>query len=161
MGRSQGGFGTKVHLVCDAGGLPVGVHLSAGQRAEVSQLQAVLSAACVRRSHGRLRSRPDRLVADKGYDAQWVRGYLRRRGIRSTIPERSLRAGTKRRRRGRPPLFDAACYRKRNVIERLVGHLKECRRLATRYEKLALQYLGMLKVAFLERYFKAYFSDRA
>lgn len=139
----------------------MGVHLSGGQRAEISQLKALLESTCVRRRTGHRRRRPRRLVADKGYDAQWVRGYLRARGVRSTIPERQVRTGARRRRRGRKPKFDKEHYRQRNAIERLVGHLKECRRLATRFEKLALHFLGMLKLAFIERYLKTYFSDRA
>jgi transposase len=50
--------------------------------------------------------------------------------------------------------YDRARYRERNVIERCVGWLKECRSVATRYEKLALHYLGMVQLAIIERYLK-------
>ena len=78
------------------------------------------------------------------------------------IPERRLGQGRKRRRKGRPPVFDKGMYAKRNVIERLIGWLKECRRLATRYEKYARCYLAMVKLAFTQRCFrKLEFSNTA
>jgi len=78
------------------------------------------------------------------------------------IPERRTATGRKRRRRGRPPVFDSAVYAKRNVIERLIGWLKECRRLATRYEKYAQCYLTMVKLACIRRCFrKLEFSNTA
>lgn len=57
--------------------------------------------------------------------------------------------------------FDKHAYRQRNIIERCISWLKECRRLATRFEKLAVNFLAMIKVAILERYLKIAFSDRA
>lgn len=91
-----------------------------------------------------------------------MRRYLRRRGIRAVIPERKAGSGRRRRRRGRPPIFDAITYAKRNVIERLIGWLKEYRRLATRYEKYARCYLAMVKLAFIRRCFrKLEFSNTA
>jgi len=102
------------------------------------------------------------LVADRGYDARHIRRYLRQRSIRAMIPERRPGRGRKRRRQGRPPIFDNVVYAKRNVIERLIGWLKECRRLATRYEKYARCYLAMVKLAFIRRCFrKLDFSDTA
>ena len=56
--------------------------------------------------------------------------------------------------------FDRRAYRKRNVIERVVGWLKECRRVATRYEKLALNYLAMVKLAMIHRCLRISFSYR-
>jgi transposase len=94
-------------------------------------------------------------VADRAYDVPAFRRYLSGRGIRGVIPEKRLPAGRKRRRLGRPPVFCAQMYRGRNVVERLVGWLKEHRRLATRYEKLAGSYLAMVKLAFVRRCFRA------
>lgn len=54
--------------------------------------------------------------------------------------------------------FDRAAYRRRNVVERVVGYLKECRRVATRYEKLALSYLAMVKLAMIHRCLRLLFS---
>src|ERR687889_1181757 len=81
---------------------------------------------------GRPRIRPKLVVADRGYDAVSFRRYLRRRGIRCVIPEKRVPAGKRRRRRGRPPTFCRVTYLRRNVVERLVGRLKEHRRIATR-----------------------------
>lgn len=101
-------------------------------------------------------------MADRGYDAKRIRRYLRERGIRAMIPERRPGKGRRRRRRGRPPVFEEKLYAKRNVIERLIGWMKECRRLATRFDKLARCYLAMVKLACIRRCFrKLDFSDRA
>jgi transposase len=137
--------------------------LSAGQRHDGPHLKPLMETVQVpRRRPGRPRTRPVMLVADRGYDARHIRRYLRRRGIRALIPERRPGRSRKRRRRGRPPVFDKAAYAKRNVIERLIGWLKECRRLATRYEKYAQCYLAMVKLAFIRRCFrKLEFSDTA
>ena len=70
------------------------------------------------------------------------------------IPEKRVPAGKRRRRRGRPPTFCRTTYRRRNVVERLVGWLKEHRRIATRFEKLACSFLAMVKVSFMRRYFR-------
>lgn len=111
----------------------------------------------VPRPTGRPRSRPKHVVADRGYDADRIRQWLRSRGIKVTIPE----CEGKKPRPGRPLAFSSEIYKRRNVIERLIGWLKECRRLATRYEKKALHYLAMIKMAFIERYLKKQLSNRA
>jgi transposase len=76
---------------------------------------------------------------------------LRSHGIGAVIPPRRTR---KKRRPGRPISYDRTRYRERNVIERCIGWLKECRSVATRYEKLAIHYLGMVHLAIIERYLK-------
>lgn len=90
--------------------------------------------------------------ADKAYHAQRIRHWLHSHGIRAVIPPRASRA--KKRRRGRLVSYNRACYRGRNVIERCVGWLKECRSLATRFEKLAVHFLGMVQLAIIERYLR-------
>ena len=70
------------------------------------------------------------------------------------IPEKRVPAGKRRRRRERPPTFCRATYRQRNVVERLVGWLKEHRRIATRFEKLASSFLAMVKSSFMRPYFR-------
>ena len=91
----------EIHLVCDAGGLPLAAHLSAGQRHDSSQFEPLMTQVCVHTAKpGRSRTRPGRLVADRGYDAKRIRRYLRRRGIGAMIPERRPAKGRKRRRRG-------------------------------------------------------------
>ncbi len=107
-----------------------------------------MEAVRVPHGRGRPRRRPKRLVGDRAYHAQRIRLWLRRHGIRAVIPPRQARG---RKRRGRPVTYDAQRYRERNVIERCVGWLKECRSVATRYEKLALNYLNLVKLAMIER----------
>jgi transposase len=87
---------------------------------------------------GRPKRRPRRVVGDKAYSSQKNRCYLRRRGIRYTIPRRAdeRRTGS----------FDKNAYRLRNRVERLINRLKQSRRLATRYKKLAENYLAMLHI---------------
>jgi transposase len=66
-----------------------------------------------------------------------------------------------RRRRGRPPAFDASQYQRRNVIERCVGWLKEARAVATRFEKLAIHYLGIIKLIMIRRHLRLTLSNTA
>lgn len=88
---------------------------------------------------GRPRLRPERLAGDKGYDSAALRTALRRRGIEPIIPSRSNRI--------RIITFDRARYRERNVIERCINRLKQWRRVATRYEKLAANYVAVILIA--------------
>lgn len=100
-----------------------------------------------RRGGGAPRSRPDLLLGDKGYSYPRVRRALRRRGIRHIIPQRTdqrAQRQAKGQQGGRPPRFDRELYRSRNVVERCIGRLKQFRRIATRYEKRALNYLGFI-----------------
>ena len=102
-------------------------------------------------AHGLWRTRPRQLAGDRGYDAHWIRQWLRQRGIRPVIPPRK-RVG--QRRPGRPVTYDRVAYRARNVVERCVGWLKECRSVATRFEKLAVNYCGLVQVAIIQRYLR-------
>lgn len=81
--------------------------------------------------------------------------------MRAVIPERRDQRDRRRRRPSRPLLFDRPSYRQRNVIERAVGWLKERRRIATRYEKLAIQYLAMLSVSLVEKYLATLLATKA
>jgi transposase len=114
--------------------------LTGGQRHEITVLPQLLDQGVVKRKGpGRPRRRPKRVVGDKGYSYRSVRRFLRQRGIRCTIPRRSNQH------HGGP--FDRAIYRQRNRVERLFNRLKQHRRIATRYEKLAANYLAMLTLA--------------
>ena len=86
---------------------------------------------------GRPRSRPDRVLADKGYSYAVYRRYLRRRKIGCVTPQREDARRRRARKPGRPPAFDPVAYRRRNVVERCVARLKHFRALATRYDKTA------------------------
>ncbi|WP_414621626.1 transposase [Calothrix sp. CCY 0018] len=87
LGRSRGGFSTKIHIRCEGFGKPITFLLSPGQRNESLFLEQLMEQGTVKRSgRGRPRIRPLRLVGDKGYTSRRIRNYLRRRGIRLTIP---------------------------------------------------------------------------
>lgn len=114
--------------------------VSAGQRHEVTQFESLMEHGAVKRpGPGRPRVRPRRVAGDKGYSYPHVRRYLRRRGIGAVIPTRSDQP--------RVRSFDRAAYRQRNRVERLINRLKQFRRVATRYEKRAANYLAMLTLA--------------
>jgi len=112
--------------------------LTPGQSHEAKVVEPLLSSGAVRR-FGRKHLRPKRIVADKGYCGKPVRDLLRRRGIRFTIAKRSNMC--------RKGPFDRAIYRQRNQIERTINRFKHFRRLATRYEKRAVNYLAMWRIA--------------
>jgi transposase len=140
LGRSQGGFSTKVHLRAEGGGKPLTFVVTPGQRHAAVVFEQVMEQGGVKRvGRGRPRFRPARVVADKGYSSRKLRCYLRRRGIRMTIPRK------KNEERGGP--FDRETYRERNRVERLINRLKQFRRVATRYEKRAVHYTAMLTLA--------------
>jgi transposase len=104
----------------------------------------------VRRSLGRPRKRPGRVLADKAYSSRGNRSYLRRRGIRAVIPVKKdpqanrLKQGSKG---GRPPVFDSQWYKERNTVERCINRLKAFRAVALRTDKRARVYQGTIDVA--------------
>jgi transposase len=109
--------------------------------------------------HQGLRNRPKEVVADKAYNGARVRTYLKKRGIQALIPEKALPKDHKRRKKGPHCRFNKQTYKERNVIERLINHLKEMRRLATRFEKLAANFIAMVKLGFVKNLLNKYFSD--
>ena len=142
LGRSRGGFGTKIHLRVEGQGKPVAFVLTPGQRHEASVFEELMTQGEVRRSgRGRPRIKPQRVCGDKGYSSRRIRDYLRRRGIRHTIPRKINE------RRTGP--FNRILYRQRNLVERTINRLKQFRRIATRYEKKAENYLATLQIGSL------------
>lgn len=141
----------------DGNGLPLAVHLTPGQRHESTCFEHVVQSVRVYQPRGRPRWRPCGLAGDKAYSNPRIRQWLRQHGIKAIIPQKSDEI---RRHRGRPLNFDREAYRQRNVVERCIGWLKENRRIATRYEKLAINYLGMLKLAMLKKYMTYAFPNR-
>jgi len=90
LGRFKGGFSTKIHLRCDGNGKPVTFLLTVGERHEAVVFEQLMAQGAVKRPRvGRPRLRPKRVVGDKGYSSGNIRRYLRRRGIRLTIPRKS------------------------------------------------------------------------
>lgn len=157
LGRSRGGWGTKVHLVTDGAGLPLVAAITQGQAGEAPQATALLDRVRVCRPNGTVRQRPERVAGDKAYSSRQIRVWLRQRHVQAVIPERSDQVA---RRSGRLLKFDAVQYRRRNAVERCVGHLKECRAVATRFDELAVQFLATIKLAMVRLHLQA-FSNRA
>jgi transposase len=122
--------------------------IAASTRNDCTQAEAVIDAIQIARpGPGRPRRPPDRVVADKGYSARSFRAYLRRRGIKATIPERVDQLA-RRARRGEPRCrFDRAVYRRRNVVERCFHRLKQWRGIATRYDKQTGRYRTAITLA--------------
>ena len=138
MGRSRGGLTSKVHAVVDANGLPVRLGLSPGE-AHDNRLCPVLLAGLLPKTM---------VLADRGYDADWIRALVNEQGAWANIPP-------KRNRRD-PICFSPYLYRSRNLVERFFNKIKQCRRIATRYDKLAANYLAFIKLASIRIWLRAY-----
>jgi len=140
LGRSRGGFSTKLHLRCDGRGRPVALHLTGGERHDLLGVAPLFDQGILRTGRrGRPRWKPVAVIADKAYSAAWLLEAFRRERIVPVIPSRTDQPEN--------PDFDRECYRQRNLIERLVGKLKQFRRVATRYDKLDAHYLAFVQVA--------------
>lgn len=149
LGRSRGGFGTKVHVVTDGNGLPLAIEVTAGQAHESTTFEGVMNKVRIPNRRGRPRCRPVRLAGDKGYSYPRIRRWLARYGIKSVIPRRKNQNPDDKRHR-----FDRETYRRRSVVEQCVGWLKECRAVGTRFDKLAVNYTATVKLAMIQRYLR-------
>nr|WP_312861712.1 IS5 family transposase [Segnochrobactrum spirostomi] len=130
LGRSRGGFTSKLHCLADALGRPLAFLLTVGEAADCKAYEALIDLP---------KRAPDALLADKGYDADAIRVDLAKRNIEAVIPGRSNRRVKIE--------HDRAIYKQRNRIERMFGHLKINRAIATRYDQLANSFLGMVHLA--------------
>ncbi len=144
LGRSRGGFGTKIHLVCEGKGKPLAVQISGGQEHESKYFKEMMGKIGIPQGRGRPRKNPDNIAGDKAYSSGENRSYVKARGIGDVIPTKT----NEERREG----FDKELYRDRNIVERCIGWLKESRRIATRFENLALHYLGVIKLGMILEY---------
>ena len=126
-------------------------HLTAGQDHESTALQPLLEGADARLLDGAGEpvAWPVALGGDKGYRADWIDQYLLELGIRPVIPSKENED-----RAARPVRFNRRTYRRRNIIERLIGWLKESRRIFSRFEKTARNFGGFIKMAFIQRYLR-------
>ncbi len=151
LGRSRGGFSTKIHLVGDAEGVLIHFELSAGQAHENTTLEALLNGIDenMQSGSGEVVPWPEAMAGDKGYRAEWIDKMLVDLGVTPVIPSKKNED-----REARSVDFDKQRYRDRNIIERLIGWLKECRAVFSRFEKTAINYAGMVKMAFIQRYLR-------
>ena len=130
LGRSRGGFTSKIHCLGDARGRPIAFDLTPGEAADCKSYDTLIDLP---------ERAPSALLADKAYDSDAIRDDLKQRGIRAVIPPKSNRTRTIR--------YSKRLYRQRNCIERVLGHLKINRAIATRYDQLPDSFLGMLYLA--------------
>jgi transposase len=130
MGRSRGGLTTKIHALVNETGLPIRFHLTPGQDHDAPACRILLDQLQPGQS----------VLADKAYDADWIRNMIWEQGATAVIPSKSNRRI--------PKEFDAELYKMRNLIERFFGRLKASfRRIATRYEKTSQNFMAMIKLA--------------
>ncbi|HWU04481.1 MAG TPA: IS5 family transposase [Novosphingobium sp.] len=137
LGRSRGGFTSKLHCLADARGRPIAFHPTHGEAADCT-------------AYAKLIDLPERaprvLLADKGYDTNAIRADLVHREIQAVIPAKSNR---------REKIdHDRVLYRQRNGIERAFGRLKINRAIATRYDQMPSSFLGMVYLATIRFWLK-------
>lgn len=127
MGKSRGGLSTKIHAAVDALGNPVRLLLTPGQASEYGQAEALIEGFTF-----------EAVLADKGYDSDAFVEVIQRRGAEAIIPSKKNRLN--------PRSLDRHLYKARNLVERFFQKLKQFRRVATRYERLARNYQSMLSL---------------
>jgi transposase len=135
LGRSRGGFSTKIHARCDGKGRPIGFALTPGQTHDNQGFMTLL-----RLVSERVRA----MIADKGYDSDAIREELHFNGIEAVIPPKCNRR--------RPIDYDRERYKQRNRIERMFNKLKNWRRIATRYDKTASSFMAFIAIASIKQW---------
>jgi len=120
---------SKLHALCNSSGQPIALHLTEGQASDYKGAAALLNSL----------PQTDEFLADRGYDADWLRNALRDKGITPCIPGK--------RNRKEPVLYDKKLYKQRHKIEIMFGRLKDWRRIATRYDRCAQIFLSAIQIA--------------
>jgi transposase len=128
LGRSRGGFGTKIHAAVNGLGLPVKLVLTPGQAADVTQAENLIQDLPF-----------EVVIGDRGYDSQAIVAGIEQHGGEAVIPSRK---NCKVQR-----VYDRDRYKDRNLVERFWARVKHYRRVATRYEKTARNFLALVHVA--------------
>ena len=151
MGRSRGGFSSKIHLLCDSHGHPLHFHLTAGQAHDTTAVVPLLDGAdkVVGDGDGGPVAWPVALAGDKGSRADWIDKRRLELGITPVIPSKENED-----RSAGAVEFNGTADRQRSIVECLIGWLKECRRVFSRFEKTAKNFGGMIKMAFIQRYLR-------
>lgn len=129
MGRSRGGLTTKIHARVDRQGRPLQLLITPGQAHDLTGAEPLLATLTGRTI----------VIADKAYDADRLRAHIKARGAIANIPNM-----IRRKKRFR---WTKALYRERNHVERFFNKLKQFRRIATRYDKLAASFLAAVHLA--------------
>jgi transposase len=137
LGRSRGGYSTKLHLLTDGQGIPLAVTATPGQRNEGPEFPNLMAACLI--NMFRKANRPTAIAGDKAYNTKEIRAQIKKLEIQDVIPKKSNQI--------QDPNFDKTTYKLRNIVERLIGWTKENRRIATRYEKIIDNYLAMVHIA--------------
>ena len=126
LGRSRGGFSTKIHIAVDALGNPLSFILTPGQTHDVTQAESLT--AC---------HTPQSVIADKGYDSDEFRQSQQERGIETVIPSRSNRKN--------PHEYDRERYKERHLVECFINKIKQFRHIFSRFDKLSERYMSFLQ----------------
>ena len=134
IGLSRGGQTTKIHALSDTLGRPIILKVTAGNVSDISMAEALLAEVDDCRY----------VLADKGYDSDKLRSVIRDKGAKPVIPGRKSRK--------RKIRFDKTRYKSRWMVEAVFGRLKDFRRVATRYDKLARNYMSSLMIATIVAY---------
>jgi transposase len=137
LGRSRGGFSTKIHARTNADGLPIGIVITPGQAHDVTAYPALMA---------EVDADPERMLADKGYDSDAVRKDIQDRGGEPVIPTKANRK--------QQIIVQKAIYGLRNRIERFFNRLKNSRRVATRYDKLIQTFAAFVLLSTLRIWIK-------
>jgi len=128
LGCSRGGLTTKIHMMCDALGMPVKFILTAGEASDFKFALPLLE-----------NEQADYVIADKGYDSDDIIDRIKQMNATPVIPPRSSRIIQR--------YYDKYLYKDRNLIERLFNRLKQFRRLAMRFEKNKINFEALIYLA--------------